>query len=101
MARALGVPRHLLQIKEIREGSVIVEFTILPDVQEAGEDDEEEARRSTMPAPIELARRLEEQIGDEKSPLMQGLVTNSVLTIRYELGVVLLIVYCSRTRVTF
>jgi len=35
--RSLGVPRHTLRINHIREGSVIVEFTIMPD------EDEEEA----------------------------------------------------------
>lgn len=79
MARALGVPRHLLQIKEIREGSVIVEFTILPEFLD---EDDEDAKPSILPPPMELARLLEEQIQDESSPLMTGIVTNSVLTIR-------------------
>lgn len=70
----------LLQIKEIREGSVIVEFTILP--ESLDEDDEEDGKRSTLPAPMDLAQRLEEQLQDAESPLMNGIVTNSVLAIR-------------------
>lgn len=77
MARALGIPRRLLQIKEIREGSVIVEFTIMPDL----DDDEEEDPQDRVPPPMELAKLLEEQLADESSLLMTGLVTNSVLTI--------------------
>jgi hypothetical protein len=43
------------QIKEIREGSVIIEFTILPDL--TANDDEEEEPRARLLAPIDLARR--------------------------------------------
>ena len=43
------------QIKEIREGSVIIEFTILPDL--TANDDEEEEPRTRLLAPIDLARR--------------------------------------------
>jgi len=77
VARSLGVPRHTLRINHIREGSVIVEFTIMPD----DEDDDGAGAPAATRAPVALARLLEDMAQDETSTLRQGIVTSSAVRV--------------------
>jgi len=69
--------RHCLRINHIREGSVIVEFTIMPlgDEEGAGaegaEDPASPGRPAERRAPVALAKLLEDMAADENSALRQ------------------------------
>lgn len=81
VAKALGVPAHLIQIQEIREGSIIVKFKILPPMDM--DDDHPMPAITDAPAPpMQLARRLEQMMTEDRSPLREGIVTCSTLSVK-------------------
>jgi hypothetical protein len=73
IAKALGIPRELIQVNGFEEGSIIVKFTILPDVNNRDE--------SSAPKPMDLARKLQQQLGMDHSALKEGIVTGTVISV--------------------
>lgn len=71
VARALGIPREMIQVTGFESGSIIVKFTIVPQ-QNAHADDQ-------GPSPMDLARRLEQQLNAERSVLKDGIVTGTAI----------------------
>ncbi len=74
IAKALGIPRELIHVTGFEEGSIIVKFTIMPDIN--SEDD-----NSDTASPMELARRLQQQLAMDRSPLKDGIVTGTVVAV--------------------
>jgi len=64
LAKASGVPAENFKITKLSAGSVVVDLEIMPDPL------------GIAPAPSDIARNLETQAADPKSPLMSGKLTS-------------------------
>eukprot|EP00281_Chroomonas_sp_CCMP1168_P016705 CAMPEP_0206213816 /NCGR_PEP_ID=MMETSP0047_2-20121206/1322_1 /ASSEMBLY_ACC=CAM_ASM_000192 /TAXON_ID=195065 /ORGANISM="Chroomonas mesostigmatica_cf, Strain CCMP1168" /LENGTH=1638 /DNA_ID=CAMNT_0053635987 /DNA_START=66 /DNA_END=4982 /DNA_ORIENTATION=+ len=78
VARALGIPRDMIQVNGFESGSIVVKFSILPP-RLAQADDDEDGDAVVQETPMELARRLERMLQQDASPLKRGIVTGTAM----------------------